>query len=244
MKMSGPLRLRRRFLAESLTASLGILAAGEFTRWTGSPKSQEHPKEERGGEEVAPAEDLMREHGVLNRILLIYEESQRRLRAPKADLDPVVLASAAGIIQHFIEEYHEKLEEDYLFPRFEKAGRLVDLVTTLRTQHRAGRIVTARILALAKPAGLRDPGERHKLDRALGEFVRMYRPHEAREDTVLFPAFREIVSAHEYAALGEDFEDKEHELFGKQGFEGIIEKTASLEKQLGIYELSQFTPHS
>jgi hypothetical protein len=36
----------------------------------------------------------------------------------------------------------------------------------------------------------------------------MYRPHEAREDTVLFPALREIVSEQEFGALGEDFEKK------------------------------------
>jgi hypothetical protein len=70
----------------------------------------------------------------------------------------------------------------------------------------------------------------------------MYRPHEAREDTVLFPAFRGIVSAHEYASLGEDFEKKEHQLFGKEGFEGIVEKVATIEKELGIYDLAKFTP--
>jgi hypothetical protein len=32
-------------------------------------------------EDVAPPEDLMREHGVLNRILLIYDEGVRRLEA-------------------------------------------------------------------------------------------------------------------------------------------------------------------
>ena len=31
---------------------------------------------------------------------------------------------------------------------------------------------------------------------------KLRRPHEAREDTVLFPAFRSVVSAHEYRALG------------------------------------------
>jgi hypothetical protein len=70
----------------------------------------------------------------------------------------------------------------------------------------------------------------------------MYRPHEAREDTVLFPALRRVVSAHEYASLGEDFERKEHELFGKEGFEGIVEKVARIEKELGIYDLEKFTP--
>jgi len=69
----------------------------------------------------------------------------------------------------------------------------------------------------------------------------MYSPHEAREDTVLFPAFRNIVSANTYDAVGEDFEKKEHELFGDDGFEKIVDSVAAIEKSLGIYELSQFT---
>ena len=33
-------------------------------------------------------------------------------------------------------------------------------------------------------------------------FVRMYEPHEAREDTVISPAFRQVVPAAELASLG------------------------------------------
>lgn len=53
----------------------------------------------------------------------------------------------------------------------------------------------------------------------------MYRPHEAREDTVLFPAFRKLVSHHEYGALGEAFEKNEHQLFGQDGFETMVGKS-------------------
>ena len=70
----------------------------------------------------------------------------------------------------------------------------------------------------------------------------MYSPHEAREDTVLFPAFRKIVNVNEYDALGEEFEDKEHELFGADGFEKMVDRVAGIEKKLGIYDLAQFTP--
>jgi len=73
----------------------------------------------------------MREHGVLRRILLMYEDIQGRLDQGK-EFPPEALSSAAGIIQKFIEQYHEKLEEDYLFPRFKKAGKLVELVTLLK----------------------------------------------------------------------------------------------------------------
>jgi hemerythrin-like domain-containing protein len=153
-----------------------------------------------------------------------------------------VLASAADIIRHFVEEYHEKLEEDFLFPRFRKAGKLVNLVDTLLAQHKAGRVLTAQIRELASLATLKYVSDSDKLGDALRAFLRMYRPHEAREDTVLFPAFRSIVSAHEYDALGEDFEKKEDELFGEEGFFKIVDTVADLEKKLGIYDLSQFTP--
>lgn len=70
----------------------------------------------------------------------------------------------------------------------------------------------------------------------------MYRPHEAREDTVLFPAFRRIVSSEDFDALGEHFEDEKHRLFGKAGFEGIVENVGDLEKRLGTHDLESFTP--
>ncbi len=73
-------------------------------------------------------------------------------------------------------------------------------------------------------------------------FIRMYRPHEAREDTVLFPALHQLISRNEWDSLGDDFEKREHQLFGKEGFEGMVEKVAGLEKSAGLYDLAQFTP--
>jgi hemerythrin-like domain-containing protein len=70
----------------------------------------------------------------------------------------------------------------------------------------------------------------------------MYQPHEAREDTVLFPAFHELVSQQEYDALGEEFEKRENDRFGQDGFEKVVDHVAAIEKALGIYDLAQFTP--
>jgi hemerythrin-like domain-containing protein len=184
----------------------------------------------------------MREHGVLNRILLVYEESARRLEASGPPLPLEALTCAAAIVRNFIEGYHEKLEEEFLFPRFEKAGKLVDLVATLKRQHVAGRNVTADIQKLATDGAVRDPEAKKKLVGALRSFVRMYRPHEAREDTVLFPALPAVVGRKELEALGERFEEKEHELFGASGFEGVVVQVAKIEETLGIADLNQFTP--
>ena len=188
--------------------------------------------------EVGPTEDLMREHGVLNRVLLVYDHFVIQIEQ-KRDLKPEWVSRAASIIRNFVEDYHERQEEQFLFPRFEKTHALADLTSVLKAQHRAGRELTDQIVRLAKA---RD--DRAELAQSLRQFVRMYRPHEAREDTVLFPALRKIVSAHEFDALGEQFETNEHKQFGADGFELYRDKIANLEKQLGIYHLAQFTPHS
>lgn len=58
----------------------------------------------------------------------------------------------------------------------------------------------------------------------------------------MFPAFRKIVSKRDYEALGEDFEKKENQIFHGDGFEKNVDAVARLEKELGIYDLAQFTP--
>jgi hemerythrin-like domain-containing protein len=233
---TNPLSDRRGFIS---SAGRIITAASAATLMGSAYAGEKHNEE--GEEDVSPAEDLMREHGLLKRVLLIYGESIRRMEKGE-DLPPSALADSAKIIRDFIEDYHEKLEENFLFPRFEKAGKLVALVETLRSQHQGGRRLTEITLGLATAKALKSPDDRNKLADSLRQFIRMYEPHEAREDTILFPAFRQIVSKHEYDSLGEDFEKKEHELFGKEGFEGMVEKVADIEKKLGIYDLTLFTP--
>ncbi len=225
---------RRRWLAAALGVGASTALAG--TQAPAPARGASHPI---GDEGVGPGEDLMREHGVLNRILLIYDEGVRRTRV-RGPLPKEALRSAAGIIRKFLEEYHEKLEEEHLFPRFERAGKHTELVGVLRAQHLAGRRLTASILDLASPhAAATDTAA---LADRLSQFVRMYRPHEAREDTVLFPAFRELVSREEYERLGEEFESREDEVLGRRGFERIVDEVAAIEKSLGIYDLASFTP--
>ncbi|HTY35704.1 MAG TPA: hemerythrin domain-containing protein [Bacteroidota bacterium] len=229
---------RRSFLRTA-----GILVGS--ASFAGTALARSHTLVSPAGEDndkVSPAEDLMREHGILKRVLLVYNEIDDRLTRKK-DFPPETLLGSASIIRDFIEDYHEKLEEDFLFPRFEKAKKLTELVAVLRTQHQRGRTLTDFIRVNATQKALADPGVRAKTSGYIRQFVRMYNPHEAREDTVLFPAFRRLVSQNEYDALGEQFEDKEHDLFGEDGFEKYVDKVADLEKTLGIYDLGFFTPH-
>jgi hemerythrin-like domain-containing protein len=229
---------RRTFLLGSASAACSLVLPLALNAQTKTAKKAENKKEE-GEEDVSTNEDLMREHGVLNRILLIYDDSRRRLENKNKDkeFNPDVTIKAAGLIKKFIEDYHEKLEENHLFPRFEKAGKLVELTKTLRAQHAVGRSLTDNIIASVKAKNL------DSAYASMGSFIHMYRPHEAREDTVLFPALHQIVSRHEYDAMGEQFEAIERKTFGGDGFDMAVDQVTEFEKTLGIYDLSQFTPH-
>jgi hemerythrin-like domain-containing protein len=72
---------------------------------------------------VGATEDLMREHGVIRRALLVYRESAVKLRSAPGSVDPKAIAATATLFRSFGEDYHErKLEETYIFPAVKKAG--------------------------------------------------------------------------------------------------------------------------
>ncbi|HZS37359.1 MAG TPA: hemerythrin domain-containing protein [Polyangia bacterium] len=222
---------RRRFI---LAGGMGVAGAA----LGGAALAKTAPKKD--DDDVPPTEDLMREHGVLRRLLLVYGELVRRVDA-RQEVKAEHVSGAALIIREFIEDYHEKDEEEYVFPRLQKAGKLGELVTVLIAQHAAGRRVTADVLRLATPAGLQGDAGRKQLAEALRSFVRMYEPHAAREDTVLFPAFRALLDERELKKLQDVFEDKEKAL-PHGGFEKMVGEVAKLEQALGLYDLAKFTP--
>ena len=189
---------------------------------------------------ITPVEDLLQEHGVLNRVLVIYDEAIRRLDAGQ-ELPPEPVRLAAKIVREYVEDYHEKLEQDYLFPRFINANFQPDLVQVLLEQHLGGRNLTDQTLHLATAQTMQSADDRRKLAESMRKFSRMYHAHESREDTILFPWFRKLISAHEYAALREDFDKRERELFGGESFPRMTERASEIERQLGIAELAKYT---
>jgi hemerythrin-like domain-containing protein len=200
--------------------------------------AKEDKKEE--DEDVSPTEDLMREHGVLRRLLLVYGEVIRRVDANQ-EIRPDPVAHAAKIIKAFIEDYHERDEEEHIFPRFQKVGKMTDLVSVLLQQHQAGRKLTGDIQRLATTSALSSAGNRRQLAESMRQFIRMYEPHAAREDTVLFPEFAKLISEKELHKLMETFEQKEKAL-PMGDFEKMVADVTSIEKAFGIYDLAHFTP--
>jgi hemerythrin-like domain-containing protein len=213
---------------ESRRSFLGVAVVGLVAAKT-KAKAEPHA-------EVTTAEDLMREHGVLRRVLLAYDEIAGRIER-KQGYPAVALDRAASLVRSFVEDYHEKLEEDFIFPRLKAVPALAPLVETLLAQHQAGRALTERVQKLSGQTG-----QDAAIAQALRAFTAMYAPHAAREDTELFPALHSQLSRHEYDELGETFEKRERELFHGDGFDRALEQVKQIEQQLGIADLAKFTP--
>ena len=76
-----------------------------------------------------------------------------------------------------------------------------------------------------------------------GSYAHYHDPQTVSESTVS-AMFRSLVSSHEYDALGEEFEDKEHALFGDDVFVQTVAEVAKLEQVLGISTRTRRDPVS
>jgi hemerythrin-like domain-containing protein len=193
--------------------------------------------------EVTAAEDLMREHGVIRRALLVYAHVTNTLRSAPGSVDVAALRETAQLFRAFGEDYHERmLEEQHIFPVVRKmkgeAARYPDI---LAAQHARGREVTDFVLTLTGAARL-GASDGESLARALEHLVLMYQHHAAREDTIVFPAWKRNFSNAELDRIGDEFEAIERKMFGRDGFEDAVRKIGSIEAMLGLSDISQFTP--
>jgi hemerythrin-like domain-containing protein len=223
-------------MTRSLAAVGTVLAAGSVVTVHAAESAE-------GAKEVLAAEDFMREHGVLRRALLVYSEIATRVSDQQAGSVPLpVLRDTATLFRTFGEDYHERsLEEAHVFPvLIKQGGRNATIASVLKRQHDRGREITDYISALGKRSRLAD-ADAKSLREVLSSFVRMYEHHAAIEDTIIFPAWKQAISNSQYEELSDEFEDLEHRMFGKDGFEDAVQRIARIEEAVGLADLSKLT---
>jgi hemerythrin-like domain-containing protein len=204
-----------------------MLAAPAFAQQTPAKT-----KATEGG--ITATERLMRDSGVLLRILAIYEAGGRRLGGGE-DIEPAIFTAAAETMRDFVHAYHEKQEDEQIFPHFKKAGRMVQLVEVMMAQHASGQKLTLQILDLAPRSGTK--AERQSMIDAMQASIVLYRPHVARALTDVLPTLRTLVTPNEFDELSAALEKDETEKLGKDGFGKMAKRVEALEKRIGINDL-------
>jgi hemerythrin-like domain-containing protein len=229
---------RRRFL---IATGAGLLLGAADDRRARAAE-QQTTSGKSGEKEVGAVEDLMREHGVLRRALLVYRECATKLRSNPASVDPRAIADTARLFRSFGEDYHEKkLEEAHIFPAVRKAGGpAAAYVDVLIAQHQRGREITDYILAIAG-RGMIGAADAEPLAKTFDSMDLMYENHAAREDTIVFPAWKAALSERQLDEMGDLFEDIERAQFGHDGFEDAVVRIGQIDTALGLADLGQFT---
>jgi hemerythrin-like domain-containing protein len=240
---------RRQFLKAAAFAGSALVLSACGSGTTGNqlasnvgPAKKDEPVKD--VKEVMAVEDLMREHGVLRRALFVFSEATTVLLSNPPAVWADAIQKAAKLFRTFGEDYHEKkLEEQYIFPLIKQkglsgpAGIFPDILTA---QHNRGREITDYLLSTTASGKL--GANVDKVANALKGFVRMYEAHAAREDTIVFPAWKDLITADEYDKLGDTFEDIEHEQFGADGFEDAVRQIGEIEASVGLADISKLTP--
>jgi len=203
-----------------LVLGAGLNQAGDAVAASSPSEARQPP---------SPGEMLMSEHGVLKRLLLVYQTASEQLAAGRTP-PAAAIAGSAELIRDYIEGFHEGLEEAYVFPRVQPVHPTT--IHTLLVQHDRGRHLTAAISIVAGQS-LKEPATRAALHRYLDLFVAMYSRHEAWEDTVVFPTIREVMRPRTFDELAERFRYLEHAQYGDSGFAHLLDRVGGIERQNG-----------
>ena len=232
---------RRDLLKNSITLGTAAAYAAMSVPLLGEQHAEKKAAEKEP--EVTATEDLMREHGVIRRALLVYSEVIPKLRQRPGLVDAAALQQTAKLFRTFGEDYHERmLEEQHIFPLIRKqGGELARYAEVLTQQHQRGREVTDYVIAVTSDGKI-SAAHAEPLAKVFETFVLMYQNHAAREDTIVFPAWKKNFSDKQLDEIGDQFEDIEHKMFGKDGFEDAEKKISEIEGRLGFADLAQFTP--
>ncbi|MEF8787975.1 MAG: hemerythrin domain-containing protein [Planctomycetota bacterium] len=224
--------VRRRFLKMAGAAGLSGLSAAVG----GSARAGSSGEEK---EKWRPAsEELMLEHGVVHRMLLVFDEMADWIEA--GDQLPSAVNDSAAIVDEFIENYHEELEEQLIFPALEGAGEHTSMVEQLRRQHEIGRELAGQGYYLLGQGQISDAGTRGRLVSTFRDYARMYRAHAAWEDTVAFAGLREVMGKETFREVSRNIDSIRAEKLGEDGIQNALGRLRSIEQALGIGNLASY----
>ncbi len=193
-------------------------------------------------EPPGPAETLMAQHAVLARILAAYRRAALALRINPGVVDAAALADASDLFRSFGEDMHEGvLEEAFVFPRLKRAGGANGaLVDIMLAQHQRGRALTGFVHAQCA-SGPVSAAKGEAVARALESMANMYEAHAGFEATVVYPAWKALLSPSELHDLGRRFVSIQQSRFKEGGQTAVNMRLAGIERRLGVPDASAYT---
>ena len=155
---------------------------------------------------------LQQEHQLVLPFLDALEAAARRLECRQQTscepLRPSFFLDASQFIRSFVEGCHHSKEEGLLFPALEAAGvpQLGGLMGEILAEHDECRRLSLQMHAGAERLANGDAGSRVTLAWNTLAFIRLVRPHLAKEEAALFPFADKKLSVEQWANIADEFE--------------------------------------
>jgi hemerythrin-like domain-containing protein len=164
---------------------------------------------------MEPLEELREEHGAVMKALSILQGLTPKLDAqsPRAEED---LRRLLEFLTVFVDQCHHAKEEAFLFPAMEKAHtRNKPLIDELIFEHEKGRMMVVTLGAALERAARGEVRDAQPLVETIQEYVPLFRTHIRKENGILFPEARELLSERDRQVMAREFEELEEKRIGK-----------------------------
>ena len=152
-----------------------------------------------------PIEELMNEHRTIEKVLTALAAAEDH------PVDLAFYQQVVDFLAHFADGCHHDKEEKRLFPSMEEKGMTQEssLLGLMYEEHETGRAQVALMRLCIEEGNL------EAVQRVARDVVALLRDHIEREDHVLFPMARDLLSDEELARLGAAFATDQNQACGR-----------------------------
>lgn len=157
---------------------------------------------------------LEHEHRTIEKIVGVMSVLVDEL-AENRDIDDDVLRDLCQFLRIYGHQYHHGKEESYLFPMLESHGVPEEgcPLAALRHEHERSRALTQELVqASAEYAANRHHGS-SALSEVLRNLAQFYPAHIWKEEYLLFPLARKVLSEEDDQRLLKEFESVESDIY-------------------------------
>ena len=172
------------------------------------------------------------EHRSISAILHGMEYLVDRVRTRKAKIDPRVFSAMIYYLDTFSERMHHPKEDRYLFKAMRsRGGEAAAVVADLEREHAAGGEALKRLEQ--RLVRYEEGGDKEfpAFAEAVAKFVREYRDHMQKEESVVFPLAQRILSTDDWQAIDRAFEENRDPLAAQRDsrdFEKLFDRIVNL----------------
>lgn len=146
------------------------------------------------------------EHRTISAILHGMEYLVRQIRERKKKVDARVFHAMLYYLDTFSERSHHPKEDQFLFSALRSRGAGADaLITELEKEHAGGEDALRRLAQALNRYEEGGDKEFAGFERAVERFIDSYREHMRKEEDLLFPLARALLTEADWAAIDQAF---------------------------------------